>query len=133
MKEIRTFWKYKYSVEMEPKVSLTVNEAERSSNITWDFHIDLMEYPDGLTNDMVRWILNFIWEMEKSAIRESMKWAMHSFTIKDDSLSWKISNPYWWYNPPYWTLTYCNADDYSPAKQVEPTWMFNKPVMNTAW
>jgi hypothetical protein len=39
---------------MEPKVSLTVNEFERSSNITWDFHIDLIEYPDGLTNDMVR-------------------------------------------------------------------------------
>ena len=74
---------------------------------------------------MVRWILNFIWEMEKSAIRESMKWAMHSFTINDDSLSWKITNPYSWCNPPYGTLTYCNTDDYSPAKQVEPTWMFN--------
>jgi len=110
---------------MEPKVSLTVNESERSSNIIWDFHIDLIEYPDGLTNDMVRWILNFIWEMEKSAIRESMKWAMNSFTIKDDSLSWKITNPYGWYNSPYGTLTYCNADDYNPAKQIEPTWMFN--------
>ena len=105
MKEVRTFWEYKYSVEMEPKVSLVVNESERTSDITWEFHIDLIEYPDGLNNDMVRWILNFIWEMEKSAIKESMNSALSKAAMKNPySITDPDFNPY----HPYGWVTLCS-------------------------
>lgn len=130
MKKIRTFWEYKWTIETKPFIEGDIVNWKPQIIHRFDIEIISPYYvKDDIENRMS--ILDLIWELEYSWIFDKDDTEPSTHT-KWDKIS-PLGNPYGWYNPPYWTLTYCNADDYSPAKQVEPTWMFNKPVMNTAW